>query len=149
MVLLESSVFLLGSKLFTTVINDTASKLINVTETAIIHDHKDLHEVLTELDLDMRLSVINSLVNNIKHTGNDAVEICLKSILEVITNINNITDKIKIAQLEHREKYFNGWRAIDLDDYISEIIKQSELLEKRFGLFVNIIKFPDTNEKQD
>ena len=144
MVLLESSVFLLGSKLFTTVINDTASKLINVTETAIIHNHTDVHEVFTELDLDDRLEVINSLINHIKDE-NETIHICLKSILDVITEINNITNKIKIVQEEHREKYFKDWRTIDVDEYIAEIKKQSELLDKRFELLVKVMGFEDSD----
>ena len=57
----------------------------------------------------------------------------------------SIDNKIKIAQEEHREKYFNDWRTIDVDEYIAEIKKQSELLDKRFNLLVNIVKFEDSN----
>ena len=144
MVLLESSVLMLGGKIFSTLINDTASKIISVTETAIIHNHTDVHDIFTELDLDVRLEVINSLINHIKDE-NETIHICLKSILDVITEINKITNKIKLAQEEHREKYFNEWRAINVDEHILGLKKQSELLDKRFNLLVNIVRFEDSN----
>ena len=144
MVILESSVLMLGGKIFSTVINDTASKIINVTETAIIHNHTDVHDIFTELDLDVRFEVINSLINHIKD-DNETIHICLKSILDVITEINSITNKIKIAQEEHREKYFNEWRTIDVDEYIVGLKKQSELLDKRFELLVKVMGFEDSD----
>ena len=144
MVLFESSVLLIGSKIFSSVINDTAAKIISVTETAIIHNHTDVHNVFTELDLDVRLEVINSLIKHIKDQ-NEAVHVCLESLLSIIGEINKTTNKIKIAQTEHREKYFNQWRTINVDDYIEEIKKQSKILDKRFDLLVSIVNLGDNN----
>ena len=145
MVLFESGVLLIGGKIFSTVINDTASKIISVTETAIIHNHTDVHELFTELDLDVRLAVINSLIKNIKkEQSNETVNICLKSLYDVITKINKITHDIDDIIEQHKQKYFSGWRQIDVDSQIDEVRKQSDLLDKRFSLLTNVIKFDNS-----
>ena len=80
MVLFESGVIFIGGKIFSNIINDTSNKVVNILETAIIHNHTDVHKLFTELDLDVRLDVINSLIKNIKkENSNETVEICLKS----------------------------------------------------------------------
>ena len=115
---------------------------MNIVETALIHNHTDVHELFTELDLDVRLAVINSLIKNIKKEhSNDTVKICLKSLYDVITKINKITHEIDGIIEQHKEKYFSGWRQIDVDSEIDEIRKQSDLLDNRFSLLINIVKF--------
>ena len=79
MVLFESGVILIGGKIFSNIINDTSVKVVSIVETALIHNHTDVHELFTELDLDVRLAVINSLIKNIKkEQSNETVNICLK-----------------------------------------------------------------------
>ena len=142
MVLFESGVILIGGKIFSNIINDTSNKVVNIVETAIIHNHTDVHELFTELDLDVRLAVINSLIKDIKKEhSNDTIKICLKSLYDVITKINKITHEIDGIIEQHKEKYFSGWRQIDVDSQIDEIRKQSDLLDNRFSLLINIVKF--------
>ena len=142
MVLFESGVMLIGGKIFSNIINDTSSKVVNIVETAITHNHTDVHELFTELDLDVRLDVINSLISNMKkEDSNETVNICLKSLYDVITKINKNTHEIDDIFKQHKEKYFNAWRQIDVESQICEIRKQSELLDKRFSLLANIVKF--------
>lgn len=145
MVLFESGVILIGGKIFSNIINDTSDKVVNIVETALVHNHTDVHQLFTELDLDVRLEVINSLIKNIKREhSNDTVNICLKSLYDVITKINKITHEIDGIIEQHKEKYFNEWRQIDVDLQINEIRKQSELLDKRFSLLTNVIKFDNS-----
>ena len=145
MVLFESGVILIGGKIFSNIINDTSDKVVNIVETALVHNHTDVHQLFTELDLDVRLEVINSLIKNIKREhSNDTVNICLKSLYDVITKINKITHEIDGVIEQHKEKYFNEWRQIDVDLQINEIRKQSELLDKRFSLLTNVIKFDNS-----
>ena len=140
MVLFESGVIFIGGKLFSNIINDTSNKVVNIVETALVHNHTDVHELFTELDLDVRLAVINSLIKHIKSEhSNETVNICLQSLYDVITKINKITHAIDTIIEEHKQKYFSGWRQIDVDLQIDEIRKQSDLLDKRFSLLINII----------
>lgn len=145
MVLFESGVILIGGKIFSNIINDTSVKVVSIVETALIHNHTDVHELFTELDLDVRLAVINSLIKNIKkEQSNETVNICLKSLYDVITKINKITHDIDGIIEQHKEKYFSGWRQIDVDSQIIDIQKQSDLLDKRFSLLTNVIKFDNS-----
>ena len=140
MVLFESGVMLVGGKIFSNIINDTSVKVVNIVETALVHNHTDVHELFTELDLDVRLAVINSLIKNIKKEhSNETVNICLKSLYDVITNINKITHEIDDIIEQHKQKYFSGWRQIDVDSQIDQVRKQSDLLENRFSLLINIV----------
>ena len=142
MVLFESGVIFIGGKIFSNIINDTSNKVVNILETAIIHNHTDVHELFTELDLDVRLDVINSLIKNIKKEhSNETVDICLKSLYNAITKINKNTHEIDDIIKQHKEKYFNEWRQINVESQICEIRKQSVLLDKRFSLLTNIVKF--------
>ena len=65
----------------------------------------------------------------------------------MITKINKITHEIDSIIDEHKEKYFSGWRQIDVDSRIDEIRKQSDLLDNRFSLLINIVKFDNAGNK--
>ena len=154
MVLIEGGVLFLGGKIFSTIVNDTTETIVNIIETSLHHNHKDVHEVFTELDLDVRLNVINSLINHIsneiktnKDQSNKAnhniepINKCLEALYNVIKDINSNINLINKALQDHKQKYFSYWRHIDIDAYIDNARKLSDLLEKRFDLLVKVIKF--------
>ena len=140
MVLFESGMLIIGNKIMSTIINDTSNKAVSVIETAIIHEHTDVHQLFIELDLEVRLAVIESLIRSV-NTEDDAVKLCIKALYDVITELNSNMKSIEESINEHKEKYFNSWRTLNLDDNIIRIKHNSELLEKRFTLFTDVSTF--------
>jgi len=146
MVLFESGLIILGGQVFTNLIGDTSSKVVSVIESALQFQHTDIHEVLVELDLEVRLEVIGSLIKCItpeKH--NEAIGISLQSIHKSITKIQEIMEQVELKIKEHSEKYFNSYRTLDFDREIKDIQQKSSLLEKRFQLLVDLMKIESNN----
>ena len=141
MVLFESGLIMIGGRILSTLIGDTSTKVVSVLETALQFQHTDVHNVFVELDLEVRLAVIGSLINQItKEQHNKPIEICLKAIHDITVDINSLSEDVEEKIQEHSEKYFNGWRSIDFDIEIGEIRKKSDLLEKRFEMLLNLLK---------
>ena len=65
MVLFESGIIMIGGRILSTIIGDTSTKVVSVLETALQFQHTDVHNVFIELDLEVRLAVIGSLINQI------------------------------------------------------------------------------------
>ena len=141
MVLFESGLIMIGGQILSTIIGDTSTKVVSVLETALQFQHTDVHNVFVELDLEVRLAVIGSLINQItKEQHNKSIEICLKAIHGITVDINGLIEGVEEKIQEHNEKYFNGWRSLDFDTEIGEIRKKSNLLEQRFDMLLNLLK---------
>ncbi len=142
MVLFESGIIMLGTQIISNIINDTSTKVVSVLETSLVHAHEDVHKLLLELDLEVRLAVIGSLINHIsdEHNKNESIKLCLKSVYDSITKISQEIHKIDEKIEEHKEKYFSNWRSVDFTNELQVIKFNSDILEKRFSLLVNIIK---------
>lgn len=58
---------------------------------------------------------------------------------ETIKKISDILEEIKLLETEHKTKWFNYWRSIDITQQYSNIEQESKILDTRFKMFINVL----------
>lgn len=125
------------------------------------HENPDIIKIINELDLDQRFKIIQSVLykldlttNNITLTNldktqifniideelneNDPIELCLKYIHENINQIHHNLVLINRKIDNHKKKWFNKWRTLNIEPYIQNIKNNSNKLNLRFDDLLKI-----------
>ena len=139
MVLFEAGVLIFGRKVITNLIAETSSKIYCLLESSLVTVHPDVTRLFKELDLEVRLKVIKSLIENV-NTNKKTIQICLEFLHKLMIDLNDNIDKINEIMKEHDEKYFKSWRSVNFEPYLTNIEDNSKLLQKRVELFLDILK---------
>lgn len=138
------------------------------------HKNPDANRIMTELDIERRLRLIQSVLNVIDKKcnhklakiklndlektqifemvgsktdlENDPIELCLIYLHETIQNINNDLTMINKKVTYHNTKWFSGWRTLNIKPLLENLRTNSNLLENRFNDLTKISIF--LNNKQ-
>lgn len=116
-------------------------------------NHSDLNNIIIELDLDFKLELIQSFLDDITNILNPIDETVThvqtnitrsltvslnylnKIITEIYTLINTVKDKIEY----HKTKYFNYYRTLDITQDLNKLKQEHDILMSRFDLIIKII----------
>ena len=126
---------------------DLLGKLINVTLTGLsttflyMSDFnentsiKKYYEELEELDIQLKLLLINNWIKNIRFEEKDEnFELIFKAINSSCDQLNNSVFQINSKIENHYSRWFHNWRNLDLDPEIKIIKKQTNILNQRLNL---------------
>lgn len=109
------------------------------------HKNPDVNKILIELDIERKLSLVQSVVKSHNHICAEPVELCLKYLEESIKNIHDDLDSINRKIFYHRKKWFHAWRKINVEQQISSLKKNCKLLDSRFDDLYKISAFCTKN----
>lgn len=123
--------------------------LIELVSTTKKLEHNDFNTVLSELDLDFKLELIQGFLDDIGIIFNHSNEKRMsKTILtslnylnNIITNIHILINTIKEKIEYHKTKYFNYYRTLDISQDILSLKQNHNLLLSRFDLIIKIFNF--------
>lgn len=95
-----------------------------------------LYRCIEDNDLEFKINLVRniliSLKNEVESESNQLLLEGLKNIVEKIeTSINDANKKIE----EHKLKWFNSWRGLNIDKNINDLSKYSAILNERIRLF--------------
>ena len=149
------SSFILGGKIVSIVGlvgTDVVVKTLTASSTSIINiithlsttefpNSESIKKALLETDIELKMKVINSLVNDLKKKINlaEAINIALGSLAETTEKIHNQLDLIKDKIEYHKLKYFQTWRNLNCDENLNNIKKLNNILDKRLDLLTKIL----------
>ena len=149
------SSFILGGKIVSIVGlvgTDVVVKTLTASSTSIINiithlsttefpNSESIKKALLETDIELKMKVINSLVNDLKKKINldEKINIALGSLAETTEKIHNQLDLIKDKIEYHKLKYFQTWRNLNCDENLNNIKKLNNILDKRLDLLTKIL----------
>ncbi len=95
-----------------------------------------LYRCIEDNDLEFKINLVRniliSLKNEVESESNQLLLEGLKNIIEKIeTAINDANKKIE----DHKLKWFNSWRGLNIDKNINDLSKYSAILNERIRLF--------------
>lgn len=126
-----------GKSLFGRVIYDTYDL---VKDTAY---HPEVNGVLTEIDLEADLKVIEALVNQLAICcieDNGPLAICLHQVDEMVHLIRNELKSVKQVLEDHQNKYFARLRTPSYHSHLGQIVKHKKILDKRVQMLIELVK---------
>ena len=128
-----------GRSLFGRVIYDTYDIV------KIITDHPEVNQVLSDIDLEADLEVIDALLKSIEKDGGikdekSPIAICL---CQVNRMVHIIRDELKLINMEikqHEEKWLSNWRTPNYRPALARLVKHKKILDKRVARLIELMK---------
>jgi ribosomal protein S8 len=121
------------------IIVNSIQSSFNLVKFFVSSHHEQINEVLAETDLICKLQVIESLLCDIR-SESKSVQISLKHVSDVVSDINVVLNKINEKIKRHQLKYFSNWRSLNYEIQMKELRKNIKLLDTRYQMFLEIIK---------
>jgi hypothetical protein len=141
----------------------------HVVKSIYTHKNPDVIKLITELDIERRLKLIQAVLNTIDHESktkiarmklddlektqifelvgaetdldNDPIELCLLYLHEIIQYIHNDLTAINKKVEYHNTKWFSSWRILSVKTFLENLRLHSKLLESRFDDLTKISMF--------
>ena len=134
---LVSTLSLAGKKVLLEVIQEIYAKMKEAK-------HPKVQSLLTHLDLQSDLKVIQSLVEEIaikelEEDQHDVVDVALGQVQEMMVLIKNELIKIQSAVSVHESKFFAQYREPNFQINMSQLIENKIILDKRVELLIKLI----------
>jgi hypothetical protein len=105
-------------------------------------DHvKPIKNILTELDLKYKISVLDAFLSEI--VDYDFQESIIKALNGVTETLINIKDELYVLNNTidiNNHKWFSRYKNINYDEYIVDIRIYDKILEKRIKILFNLLK---------
>lgn len=140
------------------------------------HKNPDINRVLTELDIERRLQLIESVLN-IKEKNkkpelakmklnemektiifeivkgedskfDDPIELCLTYLHKTIQNIHNDLLALDKKVVYHNTKWFSSWRTLNIKTQLESLRANTNLLVMRFDDLIKISNFLSETREQ-
>lgn len=93
---------------------------------------------LEELDLEVKIEIIQSYINNLDNTQDETLQICLKNIKQIIDKISIELSNIKMIKEEHKNKWFSNYRVPDYLLNFNNLQKYTNIFNQRIDLLFKI-----------
>jgi hypothetical protein len=100
---------------------------------------------LEELDLEVKIEIIQSFINNLDEINNETMQICLKNIKIIIEKIGVELKNIKKIKDEHESKWFSNYRVPDYENNFINLQKYTNIFNQRIDLLFKIESFCGKN----
>jgi archaellum component FlaC len=117
-------------------------------------DHNDFNSIITELDLDFKLELIQGFLDDISNMLNTdenvthihtnvtrSLTVSLNYLNKAITEIHTLINVIKNKIEYHKTKYFNYYRTFDVSEDLLKLKQEHDILMARFNLIMKIFNF--------
>ena len=145
------------SKLFDIALHKTIVSslynLINSVSSTKELEHNDFNNIIKELDLDFKLELIQSFldditnvlgpidesVTHIQTNITKSLTVSLNYLNKIITEIHTLINTIKDKIEYHKTKYFNYYRTLDITQDLTKLKQDHDILMSRFDLIIKII----------
>lgn len=134
----------IGKQVLGKAISD-ASGSIYTSIGSIFGFNKKINETILKLDIKERIKTINSLTKDVDNYS-EAIEKCLNSIHDIIIEIKQDLMIIEKKIKNHKNKYFSGWRKLNCNKELKNLIIHSDLLEKRLEYLLKGLQIARCNK---
>lgn len=102
---------------------------------------EEIVNIINKKDIEATLQVIEGLVNetnNLKRKPLSMIK-ALDNLSKTLERVHEILEKIHNKTLEHSNKYFSGWRTLDIKKETNQLDIEFNILELRFNLLHKIL----------
>jgi hypothetical protein len=93
---------------------------------------------LEELDLEVKIEIIQSYIKNLDNIQDETLQICLKNIKNIIDKISFELKEIKNIKEEHKEKWFSSYRFPSYENNFINLQKYTNIFNQRIDLLFKI-----------
>ncbi len=153
---------LIGREVAFKAVSDTSTKIYDLMRGLVIEEeYPEISEVLTKLDIQTTLAILDPLLNEIsnkknisseseyleesgennKHLSLDRSFYALK---DIITQIHDLLQQIKDVISNHKQKYFYYWRTPVFLPLLKLLELKKDILDQRFNLFMRLLTICET-----
>ena len=133
--LIISSSFLLGKDLVAKAISNTSNNIFSEMETIMSDGDFVFKSLLENLDINSKLDIINSFVNDIESDiHNETIKMTLKYLHDILEKIKLEIENIRSEIDEHKQKYFYYLRTPCYKDTLKKLSLHVKILDERFNL---------------
>lgn len=129
----------LATSLAHNIVTGTIHGTYIVTNKLLTYHNTQVKEVLEEYDLIAKLEVIEAMTKNI-NDEREFVKLSLEHLSSILKRIHCTLNDINSIIEYHNTKWFNSWRPLNYDDKLNELKKSITLLDKRYHMFINMMK---------
>jgi len=144
-------------------------KTCSVIKSIYLHQNPDASKIMTELDIERKLKLIQSVLNTIDHASpqnearlklnnlektqifelvgaetdleKDPIELCLYYLHDAIQKIHNDLTTINEKVAHHNTKWLSSWRTLFIIPLFDNLKLNSNLLDTRFNDLIKISTF--------
>ena len=93
---------------------------------------------LEELDLEVKIEIIQSYIKNLDNIDNETLQICLKNIKIIIEKISKELKQIEKIKEEHQIKWFADYRVPNYENIFINLQKYTNIFNQRIDLLFKI-----------
>lgn len=93
---------------------------------------------LEELDLEVKIEIIQSYIKNLDNIDNETLQICLKNIKIIIEKISKELKQIEKIKEEHQTKWFADYRVPNYENIFINLQKYTNIFNQRLDLLFKI-----------
>ena len=132
---------LLGRQIMTQAISD-ASYSIYSSIGEVFYYTAYVDKALCKLDNGNKIKTMELTCKDLEKLdkkNNQSVNYCLENLHDMIIRIREDLKQISIIIKNHKEKYFNSWRSVDVKEQLNNLQLHSELLDARYDLLVKTL----------
>jgi formyltetrahydrofolate hydrolase len=134
---------MIGQELISHAMNDTTKSIYAEVSYLAGYTNYNFKEILEELDIITKIEIITKLIEEQEQKHQLLIisshSKCLKSLIDIIENINKEILEIRQLITEHETKWLYKWRASLYEPKVKNLIKHVKIMESRLGLFIQLI----------
>ena len=149
---------LIGREVAFKAVSDTSTKIYDLMRGLVIEEeYPEISEVLTKLDIQTTLAIIDPLLNEISNKKNIssesdyleesntennkhlALDRSFYALKDIITQIHDLLQQIKDVISNHKQKYFFYWRTPVFLPLLKLLELKKDILDQRFNLFMRLL----------
>ena len=141
--ILVSSSLLIGKEMFTQTITKTTKNIYNGIDKILLNDNLQFKELLEDLDITIKLDIINTFILDIHSNNNifnEYVSKTFKYLEEILKIIEMEIENINNEIIKHNEKWFSKFRSSNSSYMLQKLVKHIKILDDRFELLMKLIK---------
>lgn len=134
---------LISKELIAKTIGETSTSIYNSLND--IYNQNEFNHILDELDIKSKIDIVNSLMKTVdkKKKISDVLHKSLNYLHEIIDKINLEIKDISKEIEEHKHKYFYYLRTPSYNTKVNNLVKHSDILNKRLDLLIKLINIDD------
>lgn len=133
----------INSKMISTISNITTNSYQIITS-LMQKSNIQINTIIEKYDLERKLLLINSFIETLQSTTystyQKTIDISLQYLKNSISTICDLLININMTIHNHQQKWFIGWRSINIDHLLQKLEHHTSLLDKRFNELLKIVK---------
>jgi hypothetical protein len=138
---MEYGIMFLSQKIFSDTITVTTSSIYTLLKKPTFYMYS-LDKYLYQFDIIPKLKAIEAvlkIIENDKTLYNEALDLMIISVHDMIKNIQDDLHKIEDIVLQQNNKWFASWRSLPIDSVINDLKVHLSLLDNRYDLLIKTI----------